>query len=766
MAIPRDTRQAQLQTPKVAEGRAVDASKRVAEAYQPAINLVKQASDTGGNILNFLQKEERATAMYDAQDAYNKYVSERQKLDEWFQTQTYDQARKSLPKYYTESQKLHNDFVKSIDAIGVADVREGFRQYANRFNQQQSNAIESFVYKQKKTAEAEMQEASIFTGAQEAANAVSPFASADNNFAAFNTVYAKTLAVIQENGQNDYKPQEVIDVEKQQAYNKAFNMAIATMATKIDFNAEDPYATTKAFILKMKDKVSYDVWLENARNIDKQSLTLAFDKDQKRFDKGDGTFNDKAAYIYAPNLTPEERRQHLKQVSAGNAANGGTGGGIVTDANDIYLDELRNKFRALGYEGLFLKYMNLEDLDDEEIKAISNSDEQKLIRAKTSMSDVYDLLTELNYYNKGVIGYNQQTKESIIPKSEQDIEALQKQGFAFYNLNGQLTPSEQRKMKQLQRRLSGYAVDMTRENKLINMNTFWSSQPTVDDVLKGILFAANGEANAKEGFLKKTFRFVIPFDEYLFGAPRYSIDANTLYNATQNGIGDFYNEIGNINRDIDRYNSTHEIKREHISFNVGRENFDNFIERIDALNKSYGDKPEDYYSNRLFSAYSQGVSTALGENYKLLKNDSITNSAASNMADILSPEYSRAQIGKDFLQSLKQSREAYRRQQEIKMASKDAAFSYSGAGVGVSPQQALSDTGYRKRLDTDRKIAGKMLENYINSEDFQSRLDTLSNPLSNLVQPVGANLSEKDRIDIQNYKDIQSGKTIITRRKI
>ena len=765
MAIPRDTRQAQLQTPKVAEGRAVDASKRVAEAYQPAINLVKQASDTGGNILNFLQKEERATAMYDAQNAANEYIQERQKLDEWFETQTYDEARKSLPRYYTEAQKLHDKFVGSIDKIKVADIREGFRQKINGFNQSQSNQIEAFVYKQKKEAEDLSMKSSLNLGSQEAARVVSPTATAENNWKAISASMQPYMAQYNEYMENNNIPQEAREVYRQQWINGTLAMAVNNMSTKVDRNGIDPYKDVHQFAVEARKVMSEDAWQETITNLEKQRLDLAFDKNPEQFESN-GKFNDSVAKYYAPNMNTEARRKHIKQVAAGNAANGGAGGGIVTDANDIYLDELRNKFRALGYEGLFLKYMNLEDLDDEEIKAISNSDEQKLIRAKTSMSDVYDLLTELNYYNKGVIGYNQQTKESIVPKSEQDKEGLEKQGFVFYNLNGQLTPSEQRKMKQLQRRLSGYAVDMTRENKLINMSTFWSSQPTVDDVLKGTLFAANGEANAKEGFWKKTGRFLMPFDEYLFGAPRYSIDANTLYNATQNGIGDFYNEIGNINRDIDKYNSTHEIKREHISFNVGRENFDNFIERIDALNESYGDKPEDYYSNRLFSAYSQGVSTALGENYKLLKNDSITNSAASNMADILSPEYSRAQIGKDFLQSLKQSREAYRRQQEIKMASKDTAFSYSGAGVGVSPQQTLSDIDYRKKLDTDRKKAGKMLENYINSEDFQDRLNTLSNPLSNLVQPISNNLSEEDRIDIQNYKDIQSGKTIITRRKI
>ena len=465
---------------------------------------------------------------------------------------------------------------------------------------------------------------------------------------------------------------ETAKIKASDDVNKTILNIANSMSNQVDRAGFDPYADVHSFLEYSKQFMDYESWYKAITDIEKERLALAFDKDPESFRKN-GKFNDEKAAELAPFMHTEPRRQYLRQVAAGNAANGGAGGAEVVEANNLYLRNLREKFTDIGMQALFdeilPEYALKTDIADKK------SQEKRFDKMfRDNPSKLFDLMTELYNYNRGVISYNAQIQSAVIPSGDTESKQLEKSGYVTLSLKGQNTPETNRKLDNLLANFTGAMKTRAEDDKFFAfMNNMFSRETaTFNDILSSALFNANGAANGKEGFFRRIER---KFDFFgLMDLKREGINGTTLMTSTLAGMDAAYKEIDAINKQIEAHNSADVNKVDQwqlIDINeIGSKNFDDLISNLDEQCERQGIQDRNqFYSSRILGAYFRGSSAALGSSLKKIKIDTLTNSPEKNVVDMLSPEYNWNQVGSDFSTAYenekKRQQESYLYQQAI-----------------------------------------------------------------------------------------------------
>lgn len=626
MPIPRINKQAQFQAPKVAEGKAVDASKQIAQAYEPAFHTLDLLNQTTDSVLKFSVAEQRATASYNAQNAINEYIEGINQLDRQFQTYTYEEAQKQLPKYYEQAQALHNKFVQSIDNINVTDIRENYRQQVNNFNIKQKEQTEAFVYKQKKIAEQQTLQNGLTLQEDLAARSVNPYASAEDNYLAFTSVLAKGLGDIENDGLLNYKPKEVVEVEKQEFIGKAFAKAALEMSTRVDTSiSDDPYKGTRDFIYSMRGQVPEDVWKNVARTYEKQSLDLAFNKDPEKFVK-DGKFNDSSARIYAPNLTAQERAKHIKDIQDATAANGNINDGILAaELQETLIEGIRKDLQDSGYytKGLW-------DIDNA-VDEWSDSDFEKRRNQKGSYTKLFDSVRTLEGLLNGDFYYNGLTKEYIPASNSINGQAMERQGYRKVSLQPADTATKN-KYKSTLKKLQEELGQMSYNGKLDDAeytSGLFAISPSMDLDVSTFLYQYNYN-NTKVGFIQG-------LGNKITGKPReLGMSSDMMYRGTKT----LQNNIAEAKKKINDYRIQNKLPV--LNDNIYNKSTYELIQYFDDLTQS---EPIKYIGNDgkehkvdYWQVFEQAFASALPQQFQpsainALKSGISSQSPSQNYSD-------------------------------------------------------------------------------------------------------------------------------------
>lgn len=625
MPIPRINKQVQFQAPKSAEGKAVDASKQIAQAYEPALNTVKLLNEAGNSALKFAIAQSRADAQYNAQNALNEYIEGINALDLEFQKYTYEEAQKQLPNYYSQAQKLHNKYVQSIDNIDVTDIREQYRQQVNSFNIKQKEKVELYAYSQKKEAQKQTFEKSQDREAEQASRAVNPYASGEENLETFTSALNIGYADADLYGADNFEPEEVIRARKQQFAGKAFENAVANIASGVDFNKSDnPYQNVLEFITAMRGKVPEDVWQKVANTYEKQSLNLAFAKNPSDFrvSNNPNMFNDKKAYPFAPHLSKWERWKHLKDVSDGTAANGNLQDGeLSTQLKNMLDSAMSQNLKEAGYFTKdLIKY-------DNTVSVYEDSESEKRRKQRGSYSKVKSVVETLENIMNGNFWFNGQ----VIADSSMSEQEKINNGFRLISVK----PADKEELKKYEDTYNNlkYILGEMTYNGTVDDSEYTTSldaikPPMILDI-ETFMYQYNYE-KTKTGWFEKAKRFIRrePLRDIGMSPDLMYRSTKTLQNKFSEavkGINDYRVSNGMKALDNSIYNkSTYEL----IQY------FDN-LSNIEAIN--YTDKNGKNFTD-YWQIFEDAFATALGtalppETIKEMSGSTLTQSPSQNYYD-------------------------------------------------------------------------------------------------------------------------------------
>lgn len=458
MPIPIANNQEQFKAPKVAQGKAVDASKEVAQAYEPAFNTLKLLDNAANSAVKFAIAQQRSDSTYKAQNALNEYMVERDKLDNWFKSQTYELAKKNLPTYYAKSKELHNKFVSEIDTVKDGDIRESYRQHANMFNIKEYQSTEAFVYEQKIKAEDEALNNSLIIDSDMASRSLNPYNTADKNAEAFTNSLNIGLAKIDNMAAQRGWPKELTLVKKQQWIGQTFNKALLDVSSKIDNGLGDPLEETRNFIDKMRGLVPEDVWLEQARHYDEASLDLAYAKNPTVFFNDKGIYDDAKAAHYASHLNAKERYNRFTNLQRGNHNNGSAERGAV--AAGVFEKVENGIIKNLKDAGVatsdVYKISNKLDMYKDKFAEMRFNSRG----AYKYISDAVDALKDLK---RGNFWYNAETDTVLADNG--NLSDAELKGYQFYNI-GPVDDTEAKKIQETINNLNNILGQMGRDGTL------------------------------------------------------------------------------------------------------------------------------------------------------------------------------------------------------------------------------------------------------------------------------------------------------------
>jgi len=485
MPIPQSNLQKQVQTPKVATGQALDASDMIQQAMAPAFNTIKQLSNLGNQVEKLEVAQRRANSQQQAQDAMNEYLANRELLDTELHQKTLEDAVGFRDKYYQQADVMHQKFLSKIASIKDGDIRENARQRINSYNMNAASKTEAYVFGQDDKAKDLSLETSKQNSANIAATSVSPLLGDDTNIQSFNTAVADGANdIVNRYAQKGY-PAEVTALAVQEFQYQAADQAAQTLAAD-----SNDYGSALRFIygLGASNSIQHSDMVKLARKYEEQQLNYEFAKDQEKFRKSDGAFNEALAKQIAPNLTPEERYKKLSMLSAANAANGGSlsGGqlGAIETTDRAFKDYLITDMANKGLAGLLDKNDIVDYLgvppDTESVKAFKA--QQQEIRNDTNKYNptaIMDLMSMLKAGNNTRVIWNQSNGQWKASASRAELKEAAANGYHI------LTKPTMQNNEELYTRLSSELRRMVQSKNYSNAlkNKYLSgAKPSVKEV--------------------------------------------------------------------------------------------------------------------------------------------------------------------------------------------------------------------------------------------------------------------------------------------
>lgn len=468
MPIPQSDLQKQVKTPNVATGQALDASDMIKQAMAPAFNTINKLNNFGNQLQKFEVAQQRADSQQQAQDAMNAYLAGREQLDTQLHQKTLNDAVAFRDKYYQEADVMHQKFLSQIAAIKDADIRENARQRINSYNMNAASQTEAYVFGQDDKAKDLSLETSKQNSANIAATSVSPLLKNDANVAAFNVVVADGVNDIVNRYTQKGAPAEVTAMAVQEFQYKAAEQAAQTLAA----DSSNGYGTVLNFIygLGASNSLQHSDMVKLARKYEDQQLDYEFAKDPEKFRMVGDKYNEALAKQLAPNLTPLERYNKLKLLSATKAANGSLSSGqygAIAETDRAFKDYLITDMANKGLAGLLDKNDIVDFLgvppDKESLDGFRA--QQQAIRNDTNKYNptaIMDLLSMLKAGNNTRVIWNQANGQWKASASRAELQDAAANGYYI------LTKPTMQNNQELYTRLSSELRRMVQDKNYSN----------------------------------------------------------------------------------------------------------------------------------------------------------------------------------------------------------------------------------------------------------------------------------------------------------
>ena len=468
MPIPQSDLQKQVKTPNVATGQALDASDMIKQAMAPAFNTINKLNNVGNQLQKFEVAQQRADSQQQAQDAMNAYLAGREQLDTQLHQKTLNDAVAFRDKYYQEADVMHQKFLSQIAAIKDADIRENARQRINSYNMNAASQTEAYVFGQDDKAKDLSLKTSKQNSANIAATSVSPLLKNDTNIAAFDMAVADGANDIVNRYTQKGAPAEVITAAVQEFQYKAAEQAAQTLAA----DSSNGYGSVLNFIygLGASNSLQHADIVKLARKYEDQQLDYEFAKDPEKFRMVGDKYNEALAKQLAPNLTPLERYNKLKLLSATKAANGSLSAGqygAVAETDRAFKDYLITDMANKGLAGLLDKKDIVDFLgvspDDASLDAFKA--QQQEIRNDTNKYNptaIMDLMSMLKAGNNTRVIWNQSNGQWKASASRAELKDAAEKGYYI------LTKPTMQNNQELYTRLSSELRRMVQDKNYSN----------------------------------------------------------------------------------------------------------------------------------------------------------------------------------------------------------------------------------------------------------------------------------------------------------
>lgn len=468
MPIPQSDLQKQVKTPNVATGQALDASDMIKQAMAPAFNTINKLNTFGNQLQKFEIAQQRADSQQQAQDAMNAYLAGREQLDTQLHQKSLNDAVAFRDKYYQEADVMHQKFLSQIAAIKDADIRENARQRINSYNMNAASQTEAYVFGQDDKAKDLSLETSKQNSANIAATSVSPLLKKDANIAAFDVAVADGVNDIVNRYTQKGAPAEVITAAVQDFQYKAAEQAAQTLAA----DSSNGYGAVLDFIygLGASNSLQHGDMVKLARKYEDQQLDYEFAKDPEKFRMVGDKYNEAFAKQLAPNLTPVERYNKLKLLSAAKAANGSLSSGqfgAISQTDRAFKDYLITDMANKGLAGLLDKNDIVDFLgvppDKEALDGFKA--QQQAIRNDTNKYNptaIMDLLSMLKAGNNTRVIWNQANGQWKASANRAELQQAAANGFYI------LTKPTMQNNQELYTRLSSELRRMVQDKNYSN----------------------------------------------------------------------------------------------------------------------------------------------------------------------------------------------------------------------------------------------------------------------------------------------------------
>lgn len=316
MSIPVYRSKEIVNAPRVDTGKALDPSQYIlgaAQANIAAMGYVNSAVKDLGGFVKQMQTNEEAML---AQDAFNKYLTERNEEDLILNEKKNLDAVTYQPDYYKHSEKSHSDFVHTIDSISNPQIRERYRQMANEENLRRHAKTQEYVFSQKENAEALSLKGTQELMSQSAADSLSHILP-DRNQELFEGNFKQADDITREYYKNHGYPQEAVEMLSQDLRNKFLVDAAEHLSRQTG-----GLKPAIDLIRSQEKNLNHDDFRKIAGHYEAQYLNLKFAENPQQFIVN-GKYSDKIASQYAPDLTEEERRKRITEADSNGSSLGG-----------------------------------------------------------------------------------------------------------------------------------------------------------------------------------------------------------------------------------------------------------------------------------------------------------------------------------------------------------------------------------------------------------------------------------------------------------
>lgn len=371
--IPISNLKKQVQTPNASKGQAIDLSQNYQRAMQPALNTIKQIEQAGDSVLKFKIAQDRSDQNLAAQEAFNKYVTDRELLNTELSQKQGKDALAFRDKYYQKAEQMHQQFINQISQIKDADIRENFRQRVNSYNYNSASKVESHLFQIDQNVKDETLKSSLEIASDFAASAMSPLVDAKVNIANFDDNIQNSIADIVSRGKEKGLDDNTIRLSVESFVNTSAIKAAEQIAR--DSRAGgflQGYQPTLNFIYGLTGRISPEQQKELARTYEKKQLDYEFAKDPLKFANKNNNYNEALAHQIAPNLDIEERFKRIDYNKAAKKSNK-----KLTDEQLEIVNEFNEQ--AMGNLGVNLERLGLLYMDKDlyEAKSFAPDSTQK-----------------------------------------------------------------------------------------------------------------------------------------------------------------------------------------------------------------------------------------------------------------------------------------------------------------------------------------------------------------------------------------------------
>ena len=398
MSIPVYRSKEIVKAPKEDTGKALDPSQYIlgaAQANIAAMGYIGSAVKDIGAFVKQMQTNEEAML---AQDAFNKYLTQRNEEDLILNQKKNLDAVTYQPDYYKHNEKAHADFVHTIDSISNPQIRERYRQMANEENLRRHSKTQEYVFSQKENAEALSLKGTQELMSQSASDSLSHILP-DHNQELFEGNFKQADDITREYYQNHGYPQEAVEMISQDLRNKFLVDAAEHLSRQTG-----GLKPAIDLIRSQEKNMNHDDFRKIAGHYESQYLNLKFAENPQQFIVN-GKYSDKIASQYAPDLTEEERRKRITEADS----NGSSLSGIQLNDQMEFENQWYKTYILQGMSNYLDKDGN--DIDIEKIReGAKNGD----LKAGEFFNNIATAMQDLKAQAKyGDIVFNKHTPEFV-----------------------------------------------------------------------------------------------------------------------------------------------------------------------------------------------------------------------------------------------------------------------------------------------------------------------------------------------------------------